>query len=114
MRDSINETEVKRLFVTARDVLSAQFGHQTKHMQVDQAKDSVLPSCIVNITIRDCGKLRASMSGYGNNLANAVTMAAKRAAVDERFGRPIEFQDLPTIDLEIWIQRTTRGTSQCC
>jgi AMMECR1 domain-containing protein len=59
----------------------------------------------VNITLYTDGALRASQSGRGPSLDEAVSAAAWRAARDERFGARLAADDVPALRLDLWIRR---------
>jgi AMMECR1 domain-containing protein len=65
----------------------------------------------VNLTIRNHGRLRGSMSGHGPTLAEAVVVAASRAAHDERFRPSLSLIELPEINLELWVLKRTKPLS---
>jgi AMMECR1 len=58
----------------------------------------------VNLTIRTYGKVRASVSGYGTRLDQAIDDACKRAVLDNRFGNRLTLEELRDSNLELWIQ----------
>lgn len=61
----------------------------------------------VNVTIYCDHVLRASMSGDGPQLANAIRGAAVRASKDTRFGMKLTRTELTTSRIELWIQRSS-------
>jgi hypothetical protein len=60
---------------------------------------------VVNVTILLRGELRASMSGQGTTLAEAVAAGARRAAHDARFGPMLRLDQLADATIELWDQR---------
>jgi AMMECR1 len=65
----------------------------------------------VNITILIEGELRASMSGHGGSLAEAVAVGGRRAARDTRFGPGLTSADLATATIELWVQTSDEALS---
>jgi AMMECR1 domain-containing protein len=59
---------------------------------------------LVNVTVYVRQRLRASMSGRGGTIGDAVRDAAARAAADARFGHPLSSGDLPDARVELWVQ----------
>ncbi|HVV43987.1 MAG TPA: AMMECR1 domain-containing protein, partial [Bryobacteraceae bacterium] len=73
----------------------------------DAAAIPVLPQLSfdkVNVTIRTGGRVRASMSGRGSDLASAIASAVEKCLRDDRFGTPLTEQEIPGCVLELWIQ----------
>jgi len=58
----------------------------------------------VNITLRNRGRIRASMGACDRSLATAVALAARKAAKDPRFGGPITKDELASLAIELWVQ----------
>lgn len=66
----------------------------------------------VNVTISTRGGVRASMSGRGRTLTDAVIQAAERAATDHRFGEPLTNEELRDSHIHLWIEwRRSRITN---
>lgn len=76
------------------------FGHEAALV----TPDGPLPEVrAVNLTLRRRGALRASMSGAGPSLVDAVDEAARRAAADARYGGALCAAELHQLDLELWV-----------
>ncbi len=104
MINSPNNREVSALFNIVRKVIAARLmGLEFKISPVDESDQKT----IVNITIRIHGKVCGSMSGNDSTLSQAVSIAAWRAAGDNRFGPPISHVDFPESTLELWIQKSS-------
>jgi AMMECR1 domain-containing protein len=59
---------------------------------------------MVNLTVYSAGRLRASVSGHGLALADAIQDASRKALKDERFGAAITPEDVHDGRLELWVQ----------
>ena len=60
----------------------------------------------VNITLRRAGRLRASMSGRGPDMEQAIAAAIDKCSRDARFGAPVEADEVESCVIELWIQLT--------
>jgi AMMECR1 len=74
----------------------------------DQEADGQRPcgtgDVLVNVTVYVRQLLRASMSGRGASLDDAVCRAAVRAAGDVRYGPPLSPEDVADARVELWVQ----------
>lgn len=59
---------------------------------------------LVNITIRNHGRLRASKDGHGTTLVEAVRNGVRRAVSDVRFGGPLLREEAQSVRLEVFLQ----------
>ncbi|MCK6524891.1 hypothetical protein L6R49_26100 [Myxococcota bacterium] len=76
------------------------FGHDAALV----TPDGPLPEVrAVNLTLRRRGVLRASMSGAGPSVIDAVDEAARRAVADARYGGALCAAELHQLDLELWV-----------
>ncbi|MCK6518084.1 AMMECR1 domain-containing protein, partial [Myxococcota bacterium] len=76
------------------------FGHEAALVTPDGPLAEVRA---VNLTLRRRGVLRASMSGAGPSILDAVDEAARRAASDARYGGGLCAAELHQLDLELWV-----------
>jgi AMMECR1 domain-containing protein len=103
--DHVTAIQALALLRLARKIILAMLGGPPND---NPAADPILmPSPgfeLVNITITTKGRVRASMSGRGVTLEDAVVEAARRASKDPRFGRLLRLEEIPTSRLDLWIQ----------
>lgn len=97
--------------MTIRDGCAVSLIHQARSTLADLAgeeADGKHPrgegEVLVNVTVYVRQRLRASMSGRGANLDDAVRRAAARAAADVRYGPPLSPGELADARVELWVQ----------
>ncbi len=100
----LSDPEVLTLFRVAREAMAAKLMHPIGNMPAIEYSTPI----VVNVTIRNNGQLRGSMRGQGATILEAVSLAAWRAAGDQRFRPLSSLTDVMQADVEIWIQRTRK------
>jgi AMMECR1 domain-containing protein len=107
-RPAPGDLEVLRLFKLARRAIAQEVAGKGESQDPRRPVDQ---GCVVNVSIILRGELRASMSGQGATLGEAVTTGARRAAHDTRFGPMLRPEELAAATIEIWEQRGSEPMS---
>jgi AMMECR1 domain-containing protein len=89
----------------AQGTLTGLFaGKRLAELECDASRLDLPPAPRVNVTLRNAGTVRGSMSATGSTLGRQIVRAAYRAALDSRFDGPLTRCELPHTTIEVWIQ----------
>jgi len=102
---TLSSQQATNLLRYAREQLFVQFGLKPDNTLLPPTELDSLDFQKLNITLRIKGVLRASMSGRGATLTEAVSKAIHNCLNDKRFlGGPVVASELDKIHLELWVQ----------
>ncbi len=102
-QDIISDAQISYLMRLARHELNEQYGILDTLLD-EELYDWNVTFDKVNITLRCKGRIRASQSGKGKTLPEAVKAAIGRAVKDRRFGWPLVAAEVPYTYIELWLQ----------
>lgn len=102
---TISSQQATILLRYARQQLFVQFGLKAENTISTPTELDTIEFQKLNITLRRKGVLRASMSGKGATITEAVSKAIHNCVNDKRFlGTAIVASELDKIHIELWVQ----------